>query len=295
MDELDDFLVKLHLKSGKRKRRKKYSVRGKYLSKAYMLLGAFLTILMLSFATSKHKDDLDTSALGSDTNVVGTSNMYRIDTKWDPTKQLLITQYFIGNKNDVDAVDDDAKLANLTYKTYGAVPETTKTTPTTETIKVNDHYIVVVSKGVGEGFTAIQYQMKPEAINKSLGVGEASTPAFILKENNLTRYRKLRVESKDVYQTFYYKFLIKNYKIKLNKATKSLEKSQSRIKANDELIEKLKAKQMNASDSDATDLQEQIDDINDQIKEDKDNIISQSKTKDHYEKRIASVQSKMAF
>lgn len=294
MEELNDLLVKWGLKKQNKKRKKKFSTRTKYLHKVVAYIGLFMALIGVAFLTSK-KDGIDPNALTGTPNVVGSSDVNLVDAKWDREQQLLISQYFIGNTSDVDSVQDDASLANLTYKTFGGIPSTVEANPKTTTMKINDHYIVVVTRGLPEGFQLIRYQVKPEALNKSLGVGDAQVATVFLKENKLKKYRKLRVESKDIYKQDYNKFLLTSYERIVKKANKSIQKSQIKIKESEDLIAKLRAKQVGADDSDAQELNDQISDIEDKIDDSKANIRLQTKKVNQYQKRIDSVKTDLAF
>lgn len=278
-----------------KKRKEKFSIRKKYLKGFFSFVSVLATVLVIAVIKNSTNNNIDTSDLDNNRNVIGNAVMTPVDIKWDPSQELLISQYFIGNPKDVDAVDDDSKLANLTYKTYAAVPETSKADPKSKTIRVNDHYIVVVSTGVSEGFDVINYQFKPEALNKSLGTNDAQVTSFLVKESQLKRYRKLRVEPKEGYIVSYDEFLISNYKKSLAKAKEKVVKAEKRIAGNEDLITKLKDKMVDATDSDATDLQSQIDDAKDSIDQDKALIETQKKEQKHYQDRINSVQSEMSF
>lgn len=271
---------------------KKFSARNTYLKGVGGFLLGFILILTLGFFT-RQKPSLDAEELVN-YNLVGSSKMYQIDTKYDPNNQLLITQYYIGDMSDIDSETDAAALTNLKYDVKSGTTKG-KDTLTTRGIRVNDHFLVVITKNLEPGFSALQYQINPVPINKALGKQGAEQCVFILEEGKLKTYRNLRVETKEGYQSIYNQFLTKKYEKMLKDNDKVIKNAEAKIKANTELIAKLKDKIANADTDDTNDLQSQISDAQSDIVSQKDKISDAKKTINKVNKRLISINNASTF
>lgn len=263
----------LHLKT---KRKKKYATRKKYLIFSISLVGALLLTIIISMFSKgpkvKHFN-------ASDPMVTQVSKMQKVSSKYNPKTGLLVSTFYISNPSKVSDVTDDKNLANIKYKINYKELRGNVNDLTTKKIKIDDHYFVLITRGVAPGFQVLRYDISPKKIDSALNTDyrEQNTISFYVDEDSVKRNNSLTEMSKDMYRMDYIAFVVEKYQDAIKKDGRAIKRYKRAKEADKKLIKKLNNKLENAIKSDQDDIQSQIDDTQSDLDQQNANIKSAKK------------------
>ena len=272
------------------KRHEKFRKRKRFLRIATVVLAAFITILLSPFYMGAGKVSLTRN---DTTDVVTNAKLNRMSTTFNPKTGYMISEFYVGNKDDVNDLSAEKALSNIKYATraqiqHGSVSNKARFV-STRFRKINDHYFVIEAKGIQTGFNVIRYDVVPELINSKVetdGFTKNTLIKMYARENKIKTDTNLKPQTNSEYAKNYLAMIIKTYTEKISSSKKKIENAQATIDRDHELIKKMNRKKDIASTSQKEDIESQISDykqdIDNQtqiikeakktIKEQKDNI-----------------------
>lgn len=274
----------------KKKRKKRYSARSRYLR----LVGIFFGCVFILFAYARFTTRTTvTYQNNSDPSITTNSRLVKISTKYNPKNELMVSHFYVGNPKNVSDVSDDSNLTNLKYSVKYKSAKGDYKHLQSRIVRVNDHYFVVETHGIKPGFLVLRYDITPHKINKTLDTTykKGNTVWCFVDENKVKKSSGLLPASKDMYSVNYTSFVVKKYQHSIDELTKDINIARKAKKADRKLIKKLQNKMETAIPSDKDDLQDQVDETKSDIRQ-QDQIIRQSKRKiKKIGERIDNVQS----
>lgn len=253
------------------KRHKKYKKRKKFLSVVWSLVLVLVVLLMSPLYTGGGKVNLKNT---DNQSVVSGAEVYKISSKLNPQTGFMVSEFFVGDKKDVDSVSADAALSNIKYD-YRSVVQHGGANGISKMIKVNDHYFVIETKGLKPKFNVLRYDIAPELINSKIdteGFQKDSWLKFYTKESDVEKDASLQASNLRTYSKHYTNFILKSYyKVKTQKL-KQVQSLEDTIAHNEKVLDKLRKEKALASQTQREEIDDQISNMKDDINTDKQNI-----------------------
>ncbi|RHW55058.1 coiled-coil domain-containing protein [Lactobacillus bombicola] len=267
-----------------------YHDRKKYLKHTTIFWSILAIILIVPICMTRKEQYNVPTQFYNNTNITQSATIQKVKSSYNPDTKLLISDFFIGNQNDIDDVKDDRNLANIKYSIAYTINHNKKTKYPTKIVRVNDHYIVVITQNVDAGYGLLAYKITPEKIKKAINTDCANAEAtFYLKEDQVANNKNLRINNDSYYVEDYKKFALKNYEEMITDLNKKISEKKSVIADDNKLLAKLNSKIENALKQNKSDLQDQINDTENDIAEKKKEINDCKKEINDYQDRINHV------
>lgn len=262
------------------KRHEKFRKRKIFLRVASVILVAFITILLSPLYMGAGKVSLSRN---DTTDVVTNAKLNKMSSIYNPKTGYLVSEFYVGNKEDVNDLSAEKALTNIKYATraqiqHGTIGNQSKFVSTRFT-KINDHYFVIEARGIKPGFNVIRYDIVPELINSKVetdGFTKNTLIKMYARENKIKLDTTLKPESKSEYAKNYLAMIIKTYTQKISSAKKKIVNAQATIDRDHELINKMNRKKSIASTSQKEDIESQISDYKQDI-DNQNQIIKEGK------------------
>ncbi|RMC38112.1 MULTISPECIES: hypothetical protein [unclassified Lactobacillus] len=271
-----------------------YLDRKKYLKHTTIFWAILAIILIVPICMTKKEQYNIPTQFYNNTSVTQSATIKKVKSTYNPDSKLLISEFFIGNQNDIDDAKDDRNLANIKYSIEYSIGDeirhNKKTKYPTRIMRVNDHYLVIITQGVDAGYGLLAYKITPEKIKRAINTDCANTEVtFYLKEEQVAKNTNLRINNDSYYVEDYKKFALKNYQQKLTNLNKKIKEKKNVIEDDSKLLAKLNGKMENALKQNKSELQDQIDDTENDIAEQKKEISDCKKEINDYQNRINHV------
>lgn len=253
------------------KRHQKYRRRKLFLRFVYGFLFLFLAIFSTKYFLAPQKINITKQ---TDTSVVGDASMYRVSSKYNPRTKLLVSEFYVGNKSDVNDVSADKDLSNIKYEMREAV-QTGTNAGKSKLVKVNDHFFVIETTNLPKGYAMFKYMIHPVLIDKNVeteGYDDQTLIQYYVRESKVKNDLSLRPKDKFEYTKNYTDILVKAYNKKIKRAQKQIAKSEASIKSDRQQIAKMRAKKEIASNSQKEDLDSQISDLKQDIEQEEQTL-----------------------
>lgn len=248
-----------------KKRKRKFARRKRWLRIIFGTVAAILLSLAVAYMTKDKSITIDSDDIN--TAVTQSSSAYEDSVVWNKESGRLIAKIFIGNKDNIDDVNDDSNLSNLTYTVSLAtlIDGSMKGQRVKGTVhRVNNHYVVFAFDGVKEGFGLVRIDMEAKEIHPSVNTEFNPSEQFYIKETKVKTSNNIREETTEVYKNSWQKYKINWYKKEIAKFSKKIKEYQSQISGNNDVAKKLqaeKAKKAKISSTGADEIQSQIDQL----------------------------------
>lgn len=275
----------------KRKKRSKFSLSNRYRHAFFLTVFCGICIVGLNIFYNKGKVQVDDTT--PNRLITQSSSIKNVRNEYNPSRKALASHFYIGNQNNVDDVSDEANLQNVRYDVTAVSQNNPGKKLKTDVIRVNDRYIVVITKGVDEDFKILRVVVKAHTINKHLEteLSQYAAPKFYIYESKLKKQPYILVGNYRRYEINYHQFLANNYRKQVKKYQTKVANAKATIAADKSSIKKLEAKKETAVDEEADDLQRQIDTKKDDIKSQTILISEANKTIEKYKDRLISNQN----
>lgn len=251
------------------KRHEKFRKRKAFLSAATIILVAFIGILLSPFYMGAGKVSLTRNYT---TDVATNAKLYRMSSTFNPKTGYLVSEFYVGNKEDVNDLSAEKALSNIKYATRAQIQHGTMGNQarfvSTRFQKINDHYFVIEAKDIQPGFNVIRYDVVPELINSKVetdGFTKNTLIKMYARENKIKLDTNLKPKAKSAYAKNYLAMLIKTYTKKISSSQKKIANAQATIDRDQELIRKMNRKKAIASSSQKEDIESQISDYKQDI------------------------------
>lgn len=258
------------------KRHEKFRKRKAFLRVASVILLAFVTILLSPFYMGAGK----VSLTRSDTeDVANNAKLYRMSSTFNPKTGYLVSEFYVGNKQDVNDLSAEKALSNIKYATRAQIQHGSMGNKprfvSTRFRKINDHYFIIEARGIEPGYNVIRYDVIPQLIDSKVETDGFTKNSLIKKyarENQIKIDTTLKPESKSAYAKNYLAMIIETYTKKIKSSEKKIAIAQATIDRDDELIRKMNRKKAIASSSQKEDIDSQIADYKQDIDNQKGTI-----------------------
>lgn len=201
------------------KRHEKFRKRKAFLRVASVILLAFVTILLSPFYMGAGK----VSLTRSDTeDVANNAKLYRMSSTFNPKTGYLVSEFYVGNKQDVNDLSAEKALSNIKYATRAQIQHGSMGNKprfvSTRFRKINDHYFIIEAKGIEPGYNVIRYDVIPQLIDSKVETDGFTKNSLIKKyarENQIKIDTTLKPESKSTYAKNYLAMIIETYTKKI--------------------------------------------------------------------------------
>ena len=222
----------------------------------------------------------------SDTeDVVNNAKLYRMSSTFNPKTGYLVSEFYVGNKQDVNDLSAEKALSNIKYATRAQIQHGSMGNKprfvSTRFRKINDHYFIIEAKGIEPGYNVIRYDVIPQLIDSKVETDGFTKNSLIKKyarENQIKIDTTLKPESKSAYAKNYLAMIIETYTKKIKSSEKKIAIAQATIDRDNELIRKMNHKKAIASSSQKEDIDSQIADYKQDIDNQKGTIKEAKKT-----------------
>lgn len=216
----------------------------------------------------------------TETTVAGNAEMQRIKSRYNPNTGLLVSEFFVGNPQDINDISSDRDLSNIKYEfrdqvQHGNQPGKSKF------VKVNDHYFVIETRDLQKGYNMFKYMILPEIKDKSIdvdGFEKDNILQFYISESKVKQDSKLEPKSKSEYQENYLAMVVGAYQKKIDRAEHRIKVARATKKSDKEQIDKLQAKKDVASNSQKDDFDSQIANLKQDIDQQNETIAKSKAT-----------------
>ncbi len=230
------------------KRHEKFRKRKAFLRVASVILLAFVTILLSPFYMGAGK----VSLTRSDTeDVANNAKLYRMSSTFNPKTGYLVSEFYVGNKQDVNDLSAEKALSNIKYATRAQIQHGSMGNKprfvSTRFRKINDHYFIIEAKGIEPGYNVIRYDVIPQLIDSKVETDGFTKNSLIKKyarENQIKIDTTLKPESKSAYAKNYLAMIIETYTKKIKSSEKKIAIAQATIDRDNELIRKMNRKKL---------------------------------------------------
>lgn len=210
----------------------------------------------------------------TEANVVGNAEMQKIKSRYNPKTGLLVSEFFVGNPEDINDISSDRDLSNIKYENREMIQKGNQTVKS-KFIKVNDHFFVIETKQVPKGFNMFKYMILPEIKDKSIDVDsfeKDNVLQFYVSESKVKQDSKLESKDKSEYGQNYLAMVVNAYQKKIDHAEKRIKIARATKQSDQEQISKLKAKKHLASNSQKEDFESQIDNLEQDIAQQEETV-----------------------
>lgn len=203
----------------------------------------------------------------TDTSVAGNAEMKKIKSTYNPKTGLMVSEFFVGNTQDVNDISSNRDLSNIKYETREQVQHGGQAGKS-KFIKVNDHYFVIETKGLPKGYNMFKYMILPEIKDKSIdveGFEKDKILQFYVSESKVKQNSKLKTKTKSGYSENYLAMIVGAYQKQIHHAEKQIRIARATKKSDQDQIDKLKAKKHLASNTQKDDFDSQIENLKQDI------------------------------
>ncbi|WEV52108.1 hypothetical protein OZX69_09575 (plasmid) [Lactobacillus sp. ESL0731] len=265
-----------------------YGHRRKYIRKVYIFLGIiFLGFTIPIFITNNNRYAAPTI---TESEVTESATLKKIKSQYNPNTHLMVSEFFIGNQNQIDSTSDDKNLANLKYDIGYKIQNKKPATYPTKVIRVNDHFIVIETQNVTPGFGLLEYDIWPEKIDADLNTDcENKIVNAYIEEHQVSQISNLTAHNKQYYEQKYKEFALQKYSQQLKNLNNDIKKKHRIISDDNKMLDKLNMKLASAMKEDKSDLQDQINETENDISVQNNDIKHDQISIAEYQKRIDRV------
>ena len=208
-----------------------------------------------------------------------------MSSTFNPKTGYLVSEFYVGNKQDVNDLSAEKALSNIKYATRAQIQHGSMGNKprfvSTRFRKINDHYFIIEAKGIEPGYNVIRYDVIPQLIDSKVETDGFTKNSLIKKyarENQIKIDTTLKPESKSAYAKNYLAMIIETYTKKIKSSEKKIAIAQATIDRDNELIRKMNRKKAIASSSQKEDIDSQIADYKQDIDNQKGTIKEAKKT-----------------
>ncbi|KJY59092.1 hypothetical protein JF75_05520 [Lactobacillus kimbladii] len=266
-----------------------YQNRKKYIKHTIIFVGLILVGMIGPLFMTHNNRYAIPQTFGSN-NITQNATIKKVKSNYNPDTHLMVSEFFIGDQNDIDNASEDRNLANIKYDVKYLIQNNKNQRYPTKIVRVNDHYIVVITENVTPGYGLLTYNITPQKIKSALNTDcENSTLAFYIKEGQVPEKTNLSIHESQFYEQNYKDFALRNYQQKLIKLAKKIKEKENIITEDNKLLAKLNDKLESALKQNKSDLQDQIQDTEGDIAEQNKEIKSLKKEITDYQDRINHV------
>lgn len=245
------------------KRHKKYEIRKRFLTITGVVVAAFIAILCSPLYMGGGKVNLSRPTT---TTVANNAEIKKISSALNPKTGFMVSEFYVGNSENVDDLTADRALSNIKYQTRAMVQHGGNNGQTTFK-KVNDHFFVMETKGLTPGFNVIRYDIIPQLIDKNIetdGFVKNTWIKFYTRESDVA-HKNVETRPVKSYNNDYISFVTAKYEKKISNAKANIKNAEATKKRDQQMIDKMKAKKKISSASQADDIDSQINDYQSDI------------------------------
>ena len=263
-----------------------YKYRKSYLRRTIV----FLLVIFLGFTIPlfiNNKNRYITPKVNNTAYVTDGATLKKVQSQYNPDTHLLVSEFFIGDQNNIDNTAEDKNLANIDYAIKYQIQNQKKTNYPTKISRVNDHFMVVETQNVSPGYGILEYDITPKKIKPDLDTDCSNDilNAYV-QEATVKQAKGLTVHNAAFYQQIYKDFAINNYQARIKELNQNIKKRTRIIADDNRILAKLNTKLETAFKQDKSDLQDQINDTENHINI-QNTAVKANKTKiTEYENRI---------
>lgn len=222
------------------KRHKKYEIRKRFLTITGVVVAAFIAILCSPLYMGGGKVNLSRPTT---TTVANNAEIKKISSALNPKTGFMVSEFYVGNSENVDDLTADRALSNIKYQTRAMVQHGGNNGQTTFK-KVNDHFFVMETKGLTPGFNVIRYDIIPQLIDKNIetdGFVKNTWIKFYTRESDVA-HKNVETRPVKSYNNDYISFVTAKYEKKISNAKTNIKNAEATKKRDQQMIDKMKAK-----------------------------------------------------